>query len=234
MATALTNIPRIMRAHRWYEGAALLDSWYSRPSTAYPHYDTPDVGATISMDWVLGYERAREVYSGILEDRIWSTPPARIEVAKMLRQAGRLNGPRSWFGNLALSADKLDPVYINYRTVKFGLNQLDGLTAALGNFAFRVAVAGEVEGLPSGETRVDIWQVGVYVRDSFDFEGDQFLGYWDDTDNAVSMINPLSGDGVSNEDFRDWRTTNNRGGDFIVYSNVRFVALGGADSFTVR
>jgi hypothetical protein len=36
-------------------------------------------------------------------------------------------------------------------------------------------------------------QVVVNVKDSYDFNGDQFLGLWDDSDNSVSMLNLFSG-----------------------------------------
>lgn len=53
--------------------------------------------------------------------------------------------------------------------------------------------------------KVEIGEVGIYVKDSYDFNGDQFLGFWDAKDNAVSMFNPLTGTSISNQDFRDWR-----------------------------
>jgi hypothetical protein len=152
----------------------------------------------------------------------------------MLRRRGLLARSGSSFGNLTRPAPDLDPDYINFRTVDFGVSDLDDMTAALGNFAFRVVVAGEVEPLTGrGGHRVTIRQVGVYVRDSFDFNGDQFLGYWDDSDNSVSMMNPFSGTGVSNADFRAWRTANSRGGDFLVFSDVKLTSLTSPSSFTV-
>ena len=81
--------------------------------------------------------------------------------------------------------------------------------------------------------QVSITEVGVYVRDSFDFNGDQFLGYWDDSDNSVSILNPLSGERVSNESFRQWRTANNRGGDFLVFSDVKRTRLSAPDVFFI-
>lgn len=69
-----------------------------------------------------------------------------------------------------------------------------------------VVAAGSVAPAPlTSQHRVTITEVGVYIRDSYDFNGDQFLGYWDDSDDSVSMTNPLSGTKVSNADFRSWR-----------------------------
>ncbi len=58
--------------------------------------------------------------------------------------------------------------------VSFGLTDLDDLSAALGNFAFRVAVAGGVTFVSGSKHLVTLSEVGIYVRDSFDFNGDQF------------------------------------------------------------
>ncbi len=94
--------------------------------------------------------------------------------------------------------------------------------------------AGSVAPAPGGARfQVTITEVGIYIRDSYDFNGDQDLGYWDDTDNSVSMINPLSGTKVTNADFRAWRAPNGRGGDFLVFSDVKRTTLRPPDSFLV-
>lgn len=233
MTLSLTNIPRIMRTHGWNNGARMLDIWFSRPSAVAPAYGTPDT-STITMDgFVLTYPRAKAVYDQLVTDQIWANPAARAEVSRMLGRLGRLGGPRAPFGDLTRSPTVLDSEYINFRTVGFGLFNLDDLSAALGNFTFRVAISGEAEGLPTGRTRVSVSQVGVYVRDSFDFNGDQFLGYWDDSDDSVSMINAFSGDSVSNQSFRDYRMRTGTGGDFLIYSNTKVLVRSPPDVFEV-
>jgi hypothetical protein len=80
---------------------------------------------------------------------------------------------------------------------------------------------------------VTITDVGVYLRDSYDFNGDQHLGFWDDSDNSVSTLNFLSGTRVTNEDFRVWRNANGRGGDFLIYSDVWWTHLTTPDKFVI-
>ena len=142
----------------------------------------------------------------------------------------------------------LDAEYINYRVVGFDFADLDDLSAALGNFAFRVVVAGTIAtvvspppaGLPQKapppappKLRITTTDVGVYIRDSYDFNGTQFLGFWNEKDGAVSGSNPLVGDAVSNDDFRKWRAKNGKGGDFLVYSDLQTTHLTSPDSFEV-
>jgi hypothetical protein len=235
MSLTITNIPAIMRSHHWGNGARLLDIWFSRPVAIAPAYGPPEI-ATIRMDsWVLTFPRARQVYDQLMRDRIWANAAAQREVAAMLRRRGFLIPASQSFGNLTQPVQVLDADYVNYRVVNFGLSDLDDMSAALGNFAFRVVVSGSITAASrTSEYQVTIKEVGVYVRDSFDFNGDQFLGFWDDSDNSVSMVNPLSGTSVSNSDFRDWRSRNDRGGDFLVFSDIKRTTLTPPDTFIIR
>lgn len=116
---------------------------------------------------------------------------------------------------------------------------LDDMTAALANFSLYVAVAGSVrlhfpasaQNIPLNE--LTITDVAIYVRDSFDFEEDQPLGCWDDQRNAVALEWSTAKTihtgreltCVDNKTFRDWRRQYNRGGDFLVFSDVKQVHL---------
>jgi hypothetical protein len=118
--------------------------------------------------------------------------------------------------------------------VNFGFGDLDDMTAALGNFVFKVAVAGDLERPPgSSSTRVTIRSVGVFIRDSFDFNDFQFLGFWDDATKRVSMVDPFLGEAVYNSSFRSWRSANGRGGDFLVLSDVKQTPLSKPDVLTI-
>lgn len=212
-----------------------MDIWFSRPLAIAPAYGLPET-ATIRMDsWVLTFPRARQIYDQLMRERIWANAAAQREITAMLRRKGFLMPASRSFGNLTQPVQVQDADYINYRVVDFGLFDLDDMSAALGNFAFRVLVSGSVTAASrvSGY-QITITEVGVYIRDSYDFNGDQFLGYWDDSDNSVSMINPLSGTGVSNSDFRAWRSRNGRGGDFLVFSDIKRTILMTPDTFIIR
>jgi len=97
-----------------------------------------------------------------------------------------------------------------------------------------VVVAGSVQPRSGSRSHdVEINQIGVYIRDSFDFNGNQFLGFWDDSDNSVSMTNPFSGTSVSNSDFRTWRANHGAGGDFLIYSDLKLIKLPTPDRFVI-
>jgi hypothetical protein len=246
MSLTLTNIPRIMRSKGWVNGARLMETWFARPAATAPAYSAP-VTSIITMDWALSYKRARSVYDQLMDDRIWANAAAQKVIAAMLRRQGKLGSTRQAFGDLSRSVELLDADYINYRAIGgsysgssysyyyyYYSSGLDDMTAALGAFTFRVAVAGTVAPA-SGRAghEVTITQIGIYLRDSFDFNGDQFLGFWDDSDNSVSAVNWFSGTGVSNSDFRKYRDDTGWGGDFLVYSNVQSMCLVTPDTFIV-
>lgn len=232
MSLSLTNIPGIMRHHGWNNGARLLEIWFSLPAAVAPAYGAPDTN-TIRMDrFVLTFARAKQVYDQLVAERIWVNLAAQREIARMLTRSLLLTNRPQSFGNFALPVPQIDTDYVNYRTV--GFTDLDDLTASLGNFPFRVAVKGTVTPISGGRGHtVAVSEVAVYVRDSFDFNGEQFLGYWDDSDSSVGMFNPLSGTGVNNSDFRAWRATTGRGGDFLVYSDLKILRWDPPDRFTI-
>lgn len=225
-----------MRHHGWGNGARLMEIWFSRTSAVAPLYGPPETQTIRMKTWVLTFPRAKSVYDQLMHEQIWANPAAQREVAAVLKKKGLLSTvPRSTpFGNLAAPVQALDADYVNQRIVSFGANDLDDMAAALGNFAFRVVIAGGVAPVPgSPKFRVTISDVGVYIRDSYDFNGTQFLGFWGDTDNSVSMVNALSGTAVSNEDFRSWRTKSGKGGDFLVFSDVLTTRLSTPSTFEI-
>lgn len=236
MATNIENIPAIMRHHKWAVGAALMDSWFSRPVNVAPKYGPPNT-TTVTMNWVLSFLRARRIYDKLMADRIWANSAAQAEIVKMLRRNRLILQNMCYtksFGRLSDPVPRQDPDYINQRALGMSTD-LDDLNAALANFVFNVVVAGTVQTTNTiGEYRVEITEVGVYAKDSYDFVGSQFLGYWDDSDNSVSMINPFSGTEIRNQDFRDWRAANSKGGDFQIFSDLKRTVLKTPDVFTFK
>ena len=90
-------------------------------------------------------------------------------------------------------------------------------------------------------------EVGVYIRDSFDFEGNQPLGCWSDgqpmmfspvllpgTAGGMVFVPELMLTPVGNRDFREWRQRTGKGGDFLVFSDVKRVTLTPPDEFVIK
>ena len=65
-------------------------------------------------------------------------------------------------------------------------------------------------------------------EDQYDFEGHQFLGFWDIESHRASLlpiIPPSCLSWVDNGSFRSWRDRTNMGGDYFVYSDVKQEAI---------
>ncbi len=89
--------------------------------------------------------------------------------------------------------------------------------AALGRFTFRVLVEGSAIIKPGGDVScVGVKKIGIYIKDSYDFIGDQSLGYWNSGTNYGGK-NMFRGSKVSNADFR----AHGGGADFMVFSNIQ-------------
>jgi hypothetical protein len=271
MLSDLRNIPSVMRTIHWPNSGRLLDRWFSLPRTVVPSYSTPET--TLRMSWILGFARARKVYDEMIRQKIWVNPAGQGAIAAMLRRKGLLTQATQSFGRLSDPVVAQDPDYVNQRPAG-GYTDFDDLTGTLGAFNFRVVVAGTVRpigatGLPgrrpfgsahlqyarrgpsSGPSfHVQITEVGVYVRDSFDFEGDQYLGCWSDSPHgftplmppapalptagfAPAVFTPPLFTPVGNRDFRTWRDRYARGGDFLVFSDLQRVMLSKPDEFTI-
>jgi hypothetical protein len=139
--------------------------------------------------------------------------------------------------------------------------ELDDLWGGLGRFLFKIAGEGTVTPTTKViDTRVDsiavdtgarcvtevqyyevsVEKLGVYVRDTYDFNGEQYLGHWSKTSSPYARVYPLThiaggrgGQGecpddflpVNNERFVAHRSLTGKGGDLLVYSDVLITTL---------
>ena len=124
------------------------------------------------------------------------------------------------------------PLHVNLGTVG-DVKTFDDMEAALANFSIYVVPLSFDVAPENGKFRINLTSVGFHVMDSYDFNGHQYLGFWDETSNTASAYPMASGTEVDNGDFRDWRSANGKGGDFLVYSDVKEVDIQPADSFLV-
>ena len=234
LETRLPELPNIMQHLEWTNGEALMRDWFSRPKNSDPKAGTPNID-TITMDWVLGYERAEKVYNQAVADKVWVNAAARKSIEKMLTQNNSnlpANvGDQLTFGDVdegrSFTPDgmkKFDAdYYFQQRSVNSSLSSdpLDDLFAALANFNFQFVTQGTVERLPDvngkAHYKVTLDKVGIYVKDSYDFNdhlsawndpktwASQPLGYWDCADQDVTKTPRPGAYYVNNQDFREWR-----------------------------
>lgn len=207
-----------------------MDKWFSGPPKTKPSFASPDE-STIKMDaWALKVPRAKAAFDEMVAKKIWASPKA---IADVWPKRAATLGP-GCFDISGWSVPKQHEMHVNFQAVTDGWSlTLDDMVAALGNFSIYVTPLALEITPEKGKTRVTLQTVGFHIMDSFDFNGDQSLGYWNEADNSASATPTWSGDKVTNESFRNWRATNGRGGDFLVYSDVTTVKLSPPESFLV-
>ncbi len=235
----IEHIPWIMRANDWHEGAKLMDQWFSKSASAVKKPEDSDT-TTITMDWVLELDEARAAHDELMNEALWTVPNGKPErrpidrLCDILAEGGYLTTEPKTFEFEApvwkMKGRQFDNRVIRGGNILTGGNVFiyDKHGAALGIFELLLVVAGEVRPLPNGTHEVTIHRKGVFMEDTYDFEGAQFFGFWN-IDNHTASLLPSGFGGckwwVDNGSFRDWRELNKFGGDYLVYSDLKQVEL---------
>jgi hypothetical protein len=252
----ITWIPAIMRSKGWTQGATLMEEWQRRPANIraakpedVPNNFGPPVLNVVKMDWILSgpFDWAETPYNELMNNKMWKTENAKKLLGKRLRETGviaQLQANREAkvnFGDLTSSnVIKIEEVYIQSKPVNRGnwdsYRNPDGLTAAIKDFNYRMAVKGEAKYTSNG-IEVTIQEVGVYAKETYDFINDdtnypdvldnQQLGSWSYEDGSGNV------GFVSNDSFNNWRKETGKGGDFLVYSDIKVTRLNPPDIYIV-
>ena len=121
---------------------------------------------------------------------------------------------------------------------------MDDLYGSLGKFAVYAAVTkAKIYKQSDKKYFVNVSEVGLYVRDTFDFNGAQYLGHWSKDGMGLVLaggianargvewklpgLSPELGifQPLNNSDFRAFRNNFGVGGDLLLFSDVRTQAV---------
>lgn len=199
----------------------------------------------VKMRWLMTFPRVGPVIKDLIEN--WASEAGKKILVENLTRAGWHPRQRSSFdfGPRTNVARELDSVcQVNYRTVGSKLDTLDDLYGAIGMATLKIAVVGRVLWVPLAQKHFfHPDKLGIYLRDTYDFNNTGFesavpLGMWS-ADRCLSKAEMAAYLGASmavvaesfgdfvpvyNHDFRRWQRVNGTGGDFVVYSDVLWVA----------
>lgn len=259
MAFTLRDIPATMRKEGWQVGANLMDHWLQARAWTMPdNIKSGNVSAPtraietrlVKMQWLLSFGRAATADRRLLDT--WASQQrlgaSTIQIERQFRKCigtmkpaalvkpfrfGDLGRSVPWINeNCAINIERVDSPWYN---------ATDDLYAALGRALVKIEVSGMAKRDGRGWT-VTIDQVGTFMRDTYDFNGDQSLGSWGPSGfsrMAVASL-PIEVDWrkkptfwqrqhefftVNNQSFRDYRNTFGMGGDFLLFSDLRRTAL---------
>lgn len=259
----LRDLPKVMEnVLKWPVSAAVMKLWFSLPARALSNkekdgdvkpreiprdYVNTDL---ITWAWLNRFERVQKAEAELM---------AKLNTANALRALDGLitsktkqafveagGKPAEIRNNFQNPIDLHSDWQFQFVKVGYQMNQVDDLYGALGNFILAAAVTkASLTQLRPGVAKLMIREVGIYVRDTFDFIGQQYLGHWSDKGLALQPFavasnmagnadidmptwhmpawNPRMGwlKPVNNSDFRTLRNATQRGGDLVLFSDVR-------------
>lgn len=249
-------IPTAMRRMGWTVAAALMERWFASPEwTMPPSWKDSTLGpgpgpATdvdsrcvddeiVTMKWALCFRRCNKIVAQ-LRHKI-DNEAAVLLLNKRLTQATWDQRSNIGLGWADMTAREIDQVcQVNATKMGSSLDPLDDMYGALGIATVKVGLIGEAMLDPVTGRRVfHATRAGFYIRDQYDFNGEQFLGAW--TENGVlsklqmiansfsdSYVYQWHGEAIGmvfNHHFERFRRNNNRGGDFLIYSDVHWIDI---------
>ncbi|HEY4292947.1 DUF6402 family protein, partial [Luteibacter sp.] len=248
----IREIPGAMRRMGWPVSAALMERWFEAPAWTMPGaWKTPKgppeplaipaahVDTSIArMDWAISFSRCRNAID-LLREKMAN--PAALNLLRERLEKLDWGGRSSVeFGRLDMRAIQLDQeCQANSESLGETYDTLDDMYGALGKATLKVALIGEaMRNAWTGRLALHVTHVGFYLRDNYDFNGFQFLGTWTHSGvltkaqmvmNAMfdSMVFQWHGEAIGNvfnHDFDRYRQASGRGGDFVIYSDVRWEA----------
>lgn len=252
-AAFVPNIRRIMAALKWDVAARFQSVWVNTYANQLVGKLEAGAGTTeplrivdVSLDWVLEFERAREVYDSVVSPGVFANAKARAvlqaRVEKKFQSSGTQEVP---LGDLTAAGLAREAEYINYRALGTyaGGYEVDELTGALGRFTIHVIPAGTAK-RDETKTTVTIAKIGVYLRDGYHFEEEQNLGWWrlpnlmqvaPYSESLRMETYPRCSDDwfrMTNHAFRRYRDRTDFGHDFLIYSDIKEIALDAPVVFT--
>jgi hypothetical protein len=247
----LDDIPGAMDNLGWKVAAKMMRRWFStkpayvmpegvrsgKIAPSRPQYDDQ----IIKMNsWVLNFPRCVDPFEHLVAN--WDTPAGLGLLKERLKAKGWTPGSNITLGSVGMNAHELN-VTSQVNRQEFGslFDTLDDMYGALGKAFYKIAVVGKSKRNPAGVDIFEIDKLGVYIRDTYDFNDDilpEPLGIWNkerclskkETAAYLTMEYPLRAITfpgfvpVFNSDFRRWQQAHNSGGDFVVFSDVMWIA----------
>jgi uncharacterized protein DUF6402 len=237
-------IASILDNKGWNIAAAYQRIWANGPANELQghvrdgrgNYD-PLTIETIPMKWIVKFPRARDLFVEVTDPKVFANEEARRVLRTKIdaKFAAARASSSVTFGDFTKRGRALEDEYTNQRSLT-KYDGIDELTAAFGRFVLCVIPQGVATKTGKG-TDVVIQKTGVFLRDSFDFNGDQDLGWWAYPDRITTNLPEKNWEdyvSVSNQTYRNYRAiyTDYRvpnqgrryrgtaGGDFAIYSDV--------------
>lgn len=186
-------------------------------------YDDPFF---IKWDWLSKYDAVKEKTDELIKNA--TNEAGKKELARMLAKQLK-DDPNLIEFNFISNSNNRHVGSNNFVPVgsKGSTSNLypTGLFAAMGSFNLKSLTAGTIDKIDDKRYKVTVNQLAVYAEDSFQFEGDEPLGFWSVylLDFLAFSLDFFNYEKLNNSDFRDFRKTYNKGKDFVVLSDNHII-----------
>ncbi len=256
----LTDIPDLMRKTRnWPKSAELMELWFSLPAQAMKKGEK--IGDTRANQYPQEYVNTTMFTWSWLE-QFKQVPEARDQLISTLSTNNAINELKTLIINYLGRTPHLEPttyqvtnellpveLHSNWQFQRSDVGYgkvMNDLYGSLGNFALYAAITKATiikttnHKLTPNNFSVHITEVGLYMRDTYEFIGEQYLGHWG---NNGLRLNYLGGvlnkfdieynipkisvgsreyfDAIGNADYRQYREETGLGGDLLLFSDVK-------------
>lgn len=204
----LIELPDTFDKMGWTTAAKLMRHWFAHPAST-NKAQTPSV--TISHDWLMQFSPYAEKYNELVAS-LWNDA-AQISLKSILEKDGIVSGEFDYTQTKEKIVEKHHqsrPGGDYWYNIIQNPQEFD---AAIGRFTLYAAAKGSIH-----NNAITIEKFSIVMRDNYDFQGDQVLGFFDCHSCAFSTMN-LASELVTNESFKTFRTQTNQGGDFYVYGS---------------
>jgi RHS repeat-associated protein len=224
------KVATTMGMNGWTQARQLMQKFiaagsYSLPSTTTTGLSDPFDNSIVTLEWSIGYGRYKTAYEKLKKLDYYKSAGAKANIIKQAKeQTGPYGGDFGYHYVLGGESDmrKVHQTQVQYSPVA-GEGAINEYDAALNGFNYYAIVAGCVSKSSSGEVSfVNVKNIGIYLRDSWDFQGYEYLGAWNFSTHAVRRFaGVLPGfTNVFNSDLRDYQTRHGKGGEYWVFSNI--------------
>jgi len=242
------DIPNVMQYKLgWPKSAEVMRKWFALPGRAMsedekrgidPYIGTHTDNTIFSWQWLESFERVKEAKELLLSDKVlWSENAMSVAGRRVKATNDGLSNKD--FDNRLLTISELHANWqFQYTEVGYELGAVDDLYGSLGNFALYAAIQKAHLYEEDGQSYLRVTEIAIYMRDTFDFIGVQYLGHWDYGGMGINVIggafnmrewqwrlpawNPKLGivEAFGNQDFREYREACGKGGDLLLFSDI--------------
>jgi len=190
----------------------------------------------ISMDWLLKYPAVGSLKDDLIRKRSFNKNADNLLKRRIVDLFASNPGAGSvWYGQ-AVDGIPREKEYTNYISLSKYDMGFNDFTGALGRFSL-YSIPFAVATIDGDIVKVQIQKLGIYLRDSYDFNGYQYLGRWNLAKNLVGYEDgyllkfqrKLGSICISQDiDMENWvydryRLLTGHGEDFLIYSDIHYV-----------